>query len=399
MSGMPHGLRVRLMGVLFVALVVGSVALTVALYQKRFTATVPVTLQLTSLPDQFATAADVKLNGMIVGSVDSISYQGGLVDVQLAMQPDSIKEIPGNVSAQLIPKTLFGPRYVALEPGPSTTTPLRAGSVIGVDRSSSAIEFQRVLDGLLPLLRQVRPQDLSMTLNAVSTALSGHGRSLGQTAVLLQRYVADLNTALPDIKSDISGLADVADTYSTAAPDLINAADDLTVTSQTVAQLRDQLAGMYPLVSHASSDLTSFLSLNQDNIVDLASAANPTLGLLARYSPEFPCTFANFAVMDERLSRLWGAGRAHPGLYLDIEVGGTRGKYVPGQDEAKYQDDRGPRCAPPPPADVNASQYAGGEHPEYSTPGGPVKDGSNHPLPERYQSERDPLANTLRGGR
>lgn len=399
MSGQWSRAAVRLLGVGFIALVIGAVALTVAFYMKAFTPTVPVTLRLAELPDQFEESADVKLDGLIVGSVESISVADGLVEVRLGLDPGHLGLIPSDVSARLRPKTLFGPRFVDLEPAGQSATPLASGAVIGLDRSSSAIELQRLLDGLLPLLRQVPPQDLAMTLNAVSSALSGNGEDLGETAVLLQDYVAELNTVLPDLQADITGLADVADVYTDAAPDLLDAAEDLTVTSQTVAELQDELAALYPTVTTASDDLTQFLALNGSNIVDLAAAANPTLGLLARYSPEFACTFDNLAVMDERLSRLWGGGREFPGLYLDLEVGGSRGKYVPDQDEAEYVDDRGPYCVPPPPADINASQYAGGEHPEYSLPGGPIRDGSNNPLPQRYQSETDPVANLLGGGR
>ncbi|MFE7198661.1 MCE family protein [Pseudonocardia alni] len=399
MSGQWSRTAIRLLGVGFIAMVIGAVVLTVALYEKAFTPVVPVTLQLTELPDQFEESADVKLDGLIVGAVESITQRDGLVEVRLGLDPAVVDLIPADVSARLVPKTLFGPRFVDLATTGTTTMPLAEGAVIGLDRSSSAIELQRLLDGLLPLLRQVQPQDLAMTLNAVSTALSGNGADLGETAVLLQDYVAELNTVLPDLQADISGLADTADLYTDAAPDLLDAAEDLTVTSRTVAELEAQLAALYPTVTTASDDLTQFLDLNGTTIVELAAAANPTLGLLAEYSPTFACTFDNLAVMDERLSRLWGGGREFPGLYLDIEVGGSRGKYLPGQDEARYVDDRAPYCVPGPPEGINASQYAGGEHPEYSLPGGPIEDGSDHPLPQRYQSETDPVANLIGGGR
>lgn len=388
----------RLLGVGFIVLTVLAVVLTTALYNQSFTDQVPVTLRLASVPDQFDEGSDIKLNGMIVGTVTAIRHTDSGANVELGLDPNYVAQIPGNVTVRVLPTTLFGERYVALQRPRDPAPPIKPGAVIGSDRSGSAIEVQRVLNGLDPLLRQVPPQKLSTTLHAVSNALAGNGKEFGDTMVLFQRYLHDINPALPDIKADISELADAADTYSTAAPDLLDAAADFTVTSKTIADQRNDLAGLYPVVTNAADDLARFLKLNQANFVGWVESINPTLGLLARYSPSFPCTMANFAVMDERLSRVFGGGREFgSGLYLELEIGGSRGKYVPNQDEPEYLDKRGPYCVPGPPPGINASQYEGSEHSKYSLPGGPIKDGSVHPRPQRYQAECDPIACLLRG--
>ena len=51
------------------------------------------------------------------------------------MDPEMIDQIPSNVTARLLPKTLFGEKFVSLVPpqGPSPT-PLAAGDVIDEDR-------------------------------------------------------------------------------------------------------------------------------------------------------------------------------------------------------------------------------------------------------------------------
>lgn len=388
----------RLLGVGFIALVVAALVMTWALYNQSFTERVPVTLKVAAVPDQFDVDADVKVDGMLAGKVTAIRPANGDVEIELGLDPDKVREIPNNVSAQILPKTLFGERYVALERPAAPEGPIAAGAVIDQDRTRSAIEVQRVLDGLDPLLRQVPPEKLSATLNAVATGLSGQGEDLGETMVLVQDYLQDLNPALPDIKADISELADAADTYSTAGPDLLDAAADFTVTSKTIAAQRNKLASLYPVVSTTADDLARFLARNKSNFASLARLINPTLALGAKYAPQLPCTMENFAVMDERLSRTFGGGREFgPGLYLELEVGGSRGKYVPNQDEPEYLDKRGPYCVPGPPPGINASQYEGGEYPRYSLPGGPLKDGSVHPLPQRYQDECDPIACRLRG--
>lgn len=388
----------RVLGLGFIALMLTILALTVALYNQSFTERVPVTLRLPAVPDQFEVDSDVKVSGMIVGKVTEIRHTDDGVDVELGLDPAHVEQIPANVTVQLLPKTLFGERYVAMQLPGEPARPISAGAVIGPDRSRSAIEVQRVLDGLDPLLRTVPPEKLSSTLNAISTAVTGNGKDFGDTMVVFQRYLKDINRSLPDIQADISGLADAADLYAAAAPDLLDAATDFTVTSKTIADQRARLAALYPIVTTVTNDLRRFLELNENNLVGLARSINPTLSLVSKYSPSFPCTMRNFAVMDERLSRTFGGGREFgDGLYLELEVGGSRGKYLPNQDEPEYLDDRGPYCIPGPPPGINASQYEGGEHPRFSLPGGPIKDGSVHPLPPRYQDECDPIACRLRG--
>jgi hypothetical protein len=61
-------------------------------------------------------------------------------------------------------------------------------------------------------------------------------------------------------------------------------------------------------------------------------------------------------------------GTRQPGLHIYLEVTNNRGKYLPGVDEPRYQEDRGPRCYP---------VRDGTKFPEY--PGGPIHDGSTSP--------------------
>ena len=87
--------------------------------------------------------------------------------------------------------------------------PIRAGDVIGQDRTTVAIELERVFEDLLPLLRTVRPEKLAATLNALATTLDGRGTRLGKNLVLADAYFAELNPRMPTIQADISGLADL----------------------------------------------------------------------------------------------------------------------------------------------------------------------------------------------
>ena len=115
---------------------------------------------------------------MVVGRVQAIRSDGDGARLSLAIDPGKLGQIPAGVTAQMLPTTLFGERFVALVPPTGTTAngpTLAAGATITQDNSSDAIELQQVLDNVLPLLTAVQPQKLAATLNAVATALDGRG--------------------------------------------------------------------------------------------------------------------------------------------------------------------------------------------------------------------------------
>ncbi len=165
-------------GVAFFLVPAVLIWVSVAVYDKDFTNDATVTVRTSSVGNEMHENADVKLRGVVVGQVRNIAADGDGGRLTLAIQPDKLDRIPADVTAQMLPTTLFGgtvrrarPARRALHEDP------RAGDVIPQDRSSNAIELEEVLDNVLPLLTAVKPEKLSATLNAVSTALEAAARS------------------------------------------------------------------------------------------------------------------------------------------------------------------------------------------------------------------------------
>ncbi len=361
-------MRRRLQGLLFVVVLLALSGLAVGEYAGAFDDGVPVTLRVERVGNQLTERADVKVRGLNVGQVESVRTDGGGATVELSIDPDKVDLIPANVSARLIPKTLFGERYVSLVlPDGPQAPPLAAGDVIPMDRSEAARELERVLDGLLPLLTAVEPQDLATTLGALSQALEGRGAELGETLVRMQELTGGLRPAIPDLQEDITQLADYARNLDQAAPDLLDALEDFTVTSRTIVEQRTQLRELLTSVTGASDDLRAFLDANGENIISLADSSRPTLETLARYSPEFPCLLDQMAALVPKIDEAFGKGTDRPGLRITLEVVVDQGKYIPNQDEPRYLDDRGPRCYP------IIDSGPGPEQP----PDGPFKDGTD----------------------
>ncbi|WP_159841736.1 MCE family protein [Nocardia sp. CY41] len=372
-------LRTRALGIAFFVVVALFLWTTVAIYNKQFVKTVHVDLITDSVGNALTRNADVKVRGITVGEVRSSSSEGGEVTLDLAINPDKAQQIPANATARLLPKTLFGERYVDLvipeNPSPQHLTD---GLTLHQDVSGNAIELSKLLDDLLPLLQAIPPQDLAATLGALSQALAGQGFALGETVDKLDDAFRQVNVVLPDLQADLRSFAEVAATYSDAAPQLIQALDNLRTTNATIVQRRTDIDVLYATLTPASASTTDFLIANRDNIVDVAADSRPALEQLAYYSPNYACALANFAQLKPRIDRIFGKGTDLPGSRVTIELVNTRGKYLPNQDEPRWLDTRGPWCIPEMPLGVDPGQYTGG----------PNNDGS-YAVPSRNPGDQE----------
>lgn len=340
MTGFTAGLRRRASGVAFLVVVALLVTLSVASFQKVFTDVVTVTLRTDRIGSQMQEAADVKIRGVIVGEVRTITSSPQGAVLTLALQPERVVLIPAGVSARLLPKTLFGERYVDLvAPDGAPGRPIREGDVIPQDRTSVAIELERVFEELLPLLRTVQPEKLAATLNALASALDGRGTRLGQNFVLVNRYFTELNPHMPLIQADISGLADLASTYAEAAPELLRAANALRTTNATIVEKKDQLAGFFAGTAGFANTTAEFLEKNDDRLIQLGRVQRPTLAVLAKHAPVYPCLASGMVTWLPRIREVFSNSAFH----ITLETPPQRHGYRPGQEPA-WKDDRGPTC-------------------------------------------------------
>lgn len=341
---MSKKIRIRLQGLVFLVVLALLLGLSVAQYNKAFTEVARVTLETDTAGNQLQEASDVKVRGVIVGEVRDVQASAEGATIDLAIKPEYLEQIPADVSARLLPKTLFGERFVSLElPESPAQERLADGDVIGQDRSENAIELQRVIDDLLPLLQAVEPQDLSYTLGAVADALRGSGDDLGANLAATGRYIGELNTVLPELQEDISLLADFADTYDAAADDLLAVLDNLAVTNTTIVDQREQLRRTFTVGDSSARTTAGFLEVNEQNIISVAASSRPVLGVFAKYSPSYPCMLEGLTRAAPLTTESFG-GDGDPALNLNIVVSfPPRNPYVPG-DQPEYLDQSGPDC-------------------------------------------------------
>lgn len=376
----------RLYGVIFIAVVAAFVTVCFLALAQVFQPAAYVTLRIPQAGQQLLPGSDVKVRGIVVGSVDSITSNGHGATIRLRMNPSELSGLPENVTARMVPKTLFGEKYVdLLLPAHPVSARLSNGSVIPEDRTKPTLEIDQALNDLLPVLRTVRPQDLNMTLSAIATALQGRGQQLGQTIQQLDTYLRDFTPHLPRLRHDLAALTTTSRTYTEAAAPLLDTLGNLTVTSTTIEQERSQLSALLSDVTSASGTLRQFLASNANNLVAVNAVNRPTIDLLQRYSPELDCFFVGDAELNNRIhtARITSnpllAGSAH----VKIEFVPAFPTYQYPKDLPEFGDRRGPNCygLPHPPIRLPVIHYKDGtqDDPRFAHQGqpGPIGGGKS----------------------
>ena len=355
----------KLQGLAFLVVLFGLLTLSVEIYNKAFVSSVSITLQTPRIGHQLIVPADVTLRGVVVGQVRAVSTTGNHADMTLALQPGAVSDIPANVSAIILPETLFGEKYVQLVPPthPSARH-VYAGEVIPYSDTKVSIETSKVFNDTLPLLQALHPVQLSETLSALADALQGRGNELGQNLVLADTYFRGLNPHLPTLEHDIRQLATVSGNYTQAAPYLLALLRNFSFTAHTFTVKQDIYAQFLRGTSGFANTATAVVSRNANNLISLANVSEPDLAMLARYSPEYTCLLQGLTKIHSLVSHTFTpASGSAPELHIVLQLVKQPKGYTYPQDRPRNDLTTGPSCdglpsAPPAPGYTSPSPSA-----------------------------------------
>ena len=190
---------------------------------------------------QLAKFGDVRINGVLVGQVRSISQDGEEAAIKVALEPDAAARSPSNVEVQILPTTLFGQKFISFVAArrPVGAPRSQDGDVIPPDRVETNVELSRILAEPVPaaaLGAAGRPQ--RHPERARDRPRRPGRATSAQTLDKLDAYLGAIDDHLPTLREDLVLLAEVADTYDVAAPDLLGVLDNVTVTSRTIVDQR-----------------------------------------------------------------------------------------------------------------------------------------------------------------
>lgn len=323
------GNKRKLQGIAFVLMIIFLLYMVVALYNKQFIKTIPVSLRTDRIGNQLSLNADVKFRGVNVGDVRALTTNGETASLKLAMKPDQINLIPSNVEARILPKTLFGQKYVELvspSEGQGVRT-LREGDVITQDRSRTAIEIEQLYDNLLPFITTVKPEKLNSTLTAIATALEGRGDKLGDNLVRLDDYLRGINGHLPSLQEDITALADYSEILNESVPDLLRFLDNTAFTGRTLVEKQDTLAAFIAGTIGASDTASAVLAENRNRLIQAPAIGEDITRTIARRADNLPLIVNGLNGLIPRVHGVFGEGENENWLHLNLSILGQKGAY------------------------------------------------------------------------
>jgi phospholipid/cholesterol/gamma-HCH transport system substrate-binding protein len=343
----------KLVGLLFIALLLTGVWFTFAIFTKKFADYDEVSLETSSVGLQLPERADVKMRGVIVGEVLDMSASNDGAELTLGLYPSQTETIPSNVTARIEPKTLFGEKYVALQiPEQPATDHIEAGDTI--KRSVVATEVEETLNDLYPLLRTVQPAELNKTLNALATALEGRGDRLGENLVTLDGYLRRINPQIPALVEDLRLLSDTSDLYADVFPDIATTLRNSVKTGNTLKGREAKLNKLFDDVTGFSNTTRAFLAENDTNIIRVNQLAAQQLRVFAKYSPEFPCLTSGIV----NAGKLQAEAFRGFTLHIDLELLPHQPRAYGPQDKPRFGDKRGPYCGTLPNSPYNQQNKA-----------------------------------------
>jgi phospholipid/cholesterol/gamma-HCH transport system substrate-binding protein len=329
----------KVLGVVFLCLLLAGVWLTYAVFTKKFSSYDEVKLQTSTIGLQLPARADVKIRGVIVGEVLDFEADADGALLTLGIYPSQLDTIPKDVTGSIVPKTLFGEKYVALVvPDNPSPDHIRTGATI--PRTQVATEVEKVLSDLYPLLRTVQPAQINMTLNAISTALEGRGEQLGRNLETVDGYLRKLNPQIPQLIEDLRLTARVSDTYAGVMPQIADILDNTVTTTGTLEDRQAKLHTLFDDVASFSDTTKSFLDDNGDNLIRLSQVGQEQLRVFAKYAPEFNCLTRGIVNAGKRQAEAFRGFTLH----IVLETLPNQPRPYRAQDRPHFGEDRGPAC-------------------------------------------------------
>jgi phospholipid/cholesterol/gamma-HCH transport system substrate-binding protein len=206
--------------------------------------------------------ADVRILGIKVGEVASVTPVGRSVKVELAY--DAEQKVPADAQAVLVNQSLVADRYIQLTPVYKGGPVLADKIALPITRTAVPVEVDQVAGSLNDLGKALGPDgvnadgSLSRLLQVGATTLDGQGSDIRETIRDTSRMLSTLSEDRGDVASTIENLRVI--TAAMAAND------------QQIKQFTEHLSGVSAQLSGEQQELSAALQ-----------ALGPTLRNVTRF--------------------------------------------------------------------------------------------------------------------
>ncbi len=298
-------------------------------------------------------ASDVRMLGVVVGTVESVEPRGDRVEVRLTV--DREVRIPAEARAMVVTPSVVADRYVQLAPVYSGGPQLADGAHIPLSRTATPVEVDELFESLNDLTVALGPKGansegaVSEALEQGADTLAGNGKPLGESVRQLGELARTLSGSKDDLFGTVENLSEFTAMLAANDGRVERFTRQLATISEVLAEDRDDLAAALAELTDAVGAVQGFVRDNRGKIksnVDkvagvagvlveqkaslaeaLDTAPNALTNLVEAYNPGSGTIDARANLLE--FSKLPGGGSGSPALPLPVtgtlrQAGGAR---------------------------------------------------------------------------
>jgi phospholipid/cholesterol/gamma-HCH transport system substrate-binding protein len=207
--------------------------------------------------------SDVKVHGMNIGTVSQVTLVNGRALIRLRINKG--QRVPIGSRAVIRPKTLFGEKFVDIDPGSPQHEAIGPFMKNGdrITNTLGGFELEQVLGKLYPVLKDVRPEDLTVVLDTLARGGQGEGPAINRQ-LSNWKTLADIGVAHDaDTRQFLDDFALLSNELANRSGDLVAMAKSLNSALPPLNQRGDEVASVLANLSRLSNDFADVLDSNR----------------------------------------------------------------------------------------------------------------------------------------
>ncbi len=214
--------------------------------------------------------SDLRVLGVKVGTVDSVTPQGKQVKVVLSL--DHGVKVPARAGAVVVAPSVVADRYIQLTPAYTGGPRLQDHAVIPASRTATPVEIDQLYDSITQLSTALGPNGanangaLSNLLDTGAQNLKGNGKAIGDSFNQLGQATKTLNGHSDDLFSTLAYLQSFTAMLKTNDGKVKAATDQLSTVTGFLADDKQDLAGALQQLSTALGSVKTFIEDNRTRL-------------------------------------------------------------------------------------------------------------------------------------
>jgi phospholipid/cholesterol/gamma-HCH transport system substrate-binding protein len=244
--------------------------------------------------------SDVRILGVKVGTVDSVTPEGDRVKVTFEF--DRKYRVPADAKAAVVAPSLVSDRYVQLLPAYTAGPVMHDGAHLGLDHTAVPVELDRISSSLNDLLVALGPtgankngafQDL---LHTGARNLAGQGQNLHDTNHNLSLALQTLAGGRNDLFGTVKNLQTFTSTLAANDPQVRRLNTDLASVADQLSGERDDLGLALQNLAVALGDVSTFVHDNRSLLTTDVTQLAQVTGAVAQQKDALAETLRNAPV-------------------------------------------------------------------------------------------------------